>query len=105
MILSGLAGASAGFLMTSVISADLLRRLFGIMLVSGGIVSLRKLSKRKYDEMLVVVKVKNSENTLEATVRMILWKCLCASHIVLRSSGSKSVCLTCLGSNPISPTY
>ena len=63
MILSGVAGASAGFLMTSVISADLLRRLFGIMLVSGGIVSLRKLSKRKYDEKISSGDDGKSENT------------------------------------------
>jgi len=36
--------------------------------------------KRKYDELTVVVKVLNSENTLEATVRMILWKCMSSRH-------------------------
>ena len=36
--------------------------------------------KRKFDELIVVVKVLNSENTLEATVRMILWKCMSSRH-------------------------
>ncbi len=36
--------------------------------------------KRKFDELIIVVKVLNSEDTLEATVRMILWKCMSAKH-------------------------
>ena len=50
MVLSGMVGASAGFFLTSALSSDLLRRLFGIMLISGGIMSLRKLSKKEYDK-------------------------------------------------------
>lgn len=36
--------------------------------------------KKIYDDLVVVVKVLNSQATLEATVRMILWKCLSISH-------------------------
>lgn len=49
MILSGVVGAVAGVFMTSVFSAGWLRRLFGIMLVSGGIISLKRTSLKKYD--------------------------------------------------------
>lgn len=36
--------------------------------------------KGSYDDIVVVVKVLNSEESLEATVRMILWKCLKFTH-------------------------
>lgn len=52
MIITGIAGALSGFFLTSFFSAGWLRRLFGIMLVSGGIISLRRTSRRKYDSNL-----------------------------------------------------
>ena len=36
--------------------------------------------KKPFDDMVIVIKVLNSEKTLEATVRMVIWKCLSISH-------------------------
>ena len=47
MIATGIAGALAGTALTGVIASEWLRRIFGIMLVSGGIVSLGKYSKKR----------------------------------------------------------
>ena len=33
-----------------------------------------------YDDFVLVIKVKNSEKTLEGTIRMLVWKALSAAH-------------------------
>lgn len=63
MILSGIAGALGGVFLTSFLSAGWLRRLFGIMLVSGGIVSLKRTSTKKYDSKLSTDRTLNTEKT------------------------------------------
>lgn len=50
MIATGIAGALAGTALTGVVPSDWLRRIFGIMLVSGGIVSLKKYSQNRSTE-------------------------------------------------------
>ncbi len=49
MIVAGTLGALGGFFLTSFFSGGWLRRLFGIMLVSGGIISLKRTAGKKYD--------------------------------------------------------
>ncbi len=50
MVVTGLIGAYAGSLLTLILPEEYLRKLFGIMLVSGGLVSLRSSWKQKYSE-------------------------------------------------------
>lgn len=50
MIGAGILGALAGAALTDVVPSDWLRRIFGIMLVSGGIVSLKKYSQNRSTE-------------------------------------------------------
>ena len=50
MIGAGILGALAGTALTDVVPSDWLRRIFGIMLVSGGIVSLKKYSQNRSTE-------------------------------------------------------
>ena len=55
--------------------------------------------KRVYEDLVVVVKVLNSQDTLEATVRMILWKCLSHSH----GSFTPNILIVDLGSSDDTP--
>ncbi len=50
MIATGIAGALVGAALTGIVPSDWLRRIFGIMLVSGGIVSLKKYSQNRSTE-------------------------------------------------------
>ena len=50
MILSGILGAVAGTWLAQIVPEDWLRRAFGIMLVAGGIISLKNLTSQKYSK-------------------------------------------------------
>ncbi len=50
MAAAGILGAFAGAFAGGLVPSEWLRRIFGIMLVSGGIVSLKKLTSEKYSE-------------------------------------------------------
>ena len=47
MILTGLFGAFFGVLLTDIVPQDILRKIFGMMLITGGIISLRSTGKEK----------------------------------------------------------
>lgn len=63
MIVTGILGAFLGTALTGVLPSEWLRRIFGIMLVSGGLVSLKKLMGVKYSKNLSTEKKSNTENT------------------------------------------
>lgn len=65
MILSGIVGALCGVALTSFFSAGWLRRLFGIMLVSGGIFSLKRTSSVKYATKVSTESDAGDEKTAE----------------------------------------
>ena len=67
MIASGILGALLGTALTGHLPSEWLRRIFGIMLVSGGIVSLKKLTSQKYSKNTSTEKKPDNENTTEDT--------------------------------------
>lgn len=66
MILSGIAGALGGVFMTSFFSSEWLRQLFGIVLVSGGIASLKRTSHKKYDGNRSTDSTSNTKKTTDS---------------------------------------
>lgn len=54
--------------------------IYGIVQIFKDVLFFLSDSHRAYDNISVVVKVLNNEETLEATIRMILWKILKITH-------------------------
>lgn len=65
MIVTGIAGALVGTALTGVFSSEWLRRIFGIMLVSGGIVSLKKYSQNRSTKNACVAEKTTADSSKE----------------------------------------
>ena len=65
MTVSGILGAFLGTALTGVLPSEWLRRIFGIMLISGGIVSLKKLTGEKYSKNSSTEKKSHGENATQ----------------------------------------
>ena len=66
MIVAGIVGALAGTALTGVFSSEWLRRIFGIMLISGGIVSLKKYSKNRSTKNADVAEKTTADSSKDA---------------------------------------
>ncbi len=54
--------------------------IYGFVQVIADIAGFFFKTKKSDDELFIVIKVKNSADSLESTVRLIIWKWLCASR-------------------------
>ncbi len=73
--------------------------IYGFVQIVKDIVNMFLADKNPYDDMFVVIKVKNSRETLEATVRLIMWKWLRVTH----GTTVPNILIVDLGSNDETP--
>jgi len=68
--------------MISIITRTLITffAIYGFTALIKEILDMFFMPKKNLKDLLIVIKVLNSEDTLEGIVRMILWKCLSLTH-------------------------